>query len=354
MISVMRCGARILAMSLATLGGVCTLASPALAQERDAAAAQALFDQAVELTKQSKYDEACPKFQESNRLDPSIGALFQIANCHEQKGRVASAWALFLDVASQSRARAQLEREQVARERASKLEPRLPRLLVTVPEGSKTAGLEIRRNGILVGSAQWGTPMPVDPGEVELSISAPGKATLRQTVRLDESKTFSYSVPALAEAEAPAPVAAAKQPSPAPLRAEPAAAPARQTSSSATTSSARPWAIGLGAVGVVGLGLSATFAILAKNQYDDSKAECDRDDVNACSPHGIELRNSALTRGNVATVSFIAGGAALAGAGLVWLLSGSSTSKQSGAAAHFRAAPVWTPGSAALFVQGAY
>jgi hypothetical protein len=327
----------------------------AFAQDHDPAASQALFDQAVELTRQNKFDEACPKFQESNRLDPSIGAQFQLANCQELRGRIASAWVMFLDVATQSRARQQMERETVARERAAKLEPRLPRLLITVPEGSKISGLEIRRNGILVGSAQWGTPMPVDPGDVELSISAPGKQTLRQTVRLEESKTFSYSVPTLADGEdtppaAPAPVAAPLAPA---VATPPQPKPAPADAPRPTVTNNRGWIIGLGAVGVVGLGVSATFAVLAKNKWADSKGDCDLDDVNNCGANGIQMRNDARTRGDIATVSFVVGGAALAGAGVVWLLSGSSPA-QHASASRWRAAPVFTPGSAALFVQGDY
>lgn len=146
--------------------------SVAGAQEGDPAAAQALFNQAKELMRQGKSAEACPKLQESNRIDPGIGTQFHLADCYEKVGRVASAWAQFLGVASQARAAGHTEREKAAQRRAEKLEPRLPRLTVAVAEASKVAGLEIRRNGALVGAAQWGTPVPVDPGEIELTASA--------------------------------------------------------------------------------------------------------------------------------------------------------------------------------------
>jgi hypothetical protein len=326
----------------------------ALAQERDVAAAQAMFDQARELAQQGKYAEACPKFQESNRLDPGIGTQFHLADCYEHSGRLASAWALFVDVAAQARVSGQLDREKVLLERAQQLQPRLPKLQVNVPEGSKTAGLEIRRNGILVGSAQWGTPMPIDPGDVELSIAAPGKQTLRQTIHLEESKILSYSVPALVDAapSTPPPTTPAAEPSAAGRHAPPAAPqPVTETS---TVNGNRPWIIGLGVVGVVGLGVGTTFALLAKSKFEDSKKECDNDDVNLCSSRGVQLRNSALTRGNVATVGFAAGAGALIGAGIAWL-AGSNVSTQSArSAVRWTTAPVVGPTSAALFLQGDY
>ena len=83
---------------------VALFAAPLHAQQRDPAAAQALFDEATKLTKQGRYPEACEKLAESNRLDPGIGTQFHLADCYEQSGRFASAWAGFLDVASQARA----------------------------------------------------------------------------------------------------------------------------------------------------------------------------------------------------------------------------------------------------------
>jgi serine/threonine-protein kinase len=337
----------------------------ALAQERDPAAAQALFDQARELTSQGRYAEACPKLQESNRLDPGIGTQFHLADCYEQSGRVASAWAAFLDVASQARASGQLDREKAATKRADKLQPRLPRLLVNVPDASKAPGIEIRRNGVSVGVAQWGTPLPVDPGEVELTTTAPGKKPLHQSLRLEEGRTASYVVPPLEAAEAgPAPVTtvdgappgAGEQPAvttrPGASSATPAApaGPERRVAAS----SSRPWILSLAGLGVVGVGVGTAFGLMAKSKYDDSKAECEPDDLNTCSAAGVGLRNDARTRGNVATVSFIVGGAALAGAGIVWLASGRGSETHAGARRGLRAAPALGPRSAALLVQGSF
>lgn len=330
------------------------LAAPAHAQERDPAAAQALFDQARQLSQQGRFAEACPKFQESNRLDPAAGTQFNLADCYDRAGRTASAWAAFLEAASQMRAVGQRDREKAAQQRAEQLEPRLPRLIVLVPDENQLPGLEVRRNGVSVGTAQWGTPVPVDPGEIELEASAPGKLTAKQALRLEEGKTVTYNVPALAVDPSVA-VAATSQakpepePEPEPAKPEPAQAKPADKGSNA------PWIITLGAAGIIGLGVGTTFAILADQQYDDSLQDCDIDDPNMCGVDGYNQRNDARTKGTVATVGFVAGGALLATAAIVWIASGSSKSKQA-SAQHPRvsAAPVLGPGHAGLAMQGSF
>jgi hypothetical protein len=69
---------------------VCLLTS-GLARADDAAStvAQALFDEARQLTAAGRYVEACPKFAESQRIDPSMGTRFYLADCLEHIGKLA-------------------------------------------------------------------------------------------------------------------------------------------------------------------------------------------------------------------------------------------------------------------------
>jgi len=293
----------------AALLAVSMVAVPARAEERDPAAAQALFDQGVDLVSAGKFAEACPKLAESQRLDPGIGTQFHLANCYEQVGRVASAWALFLEVASVARASNQSDRENVASARARKLESRLPRLTLSIAESRRLPGLEIRRDDSEVGSAQWGTPMPIDPGSHEISVSAPGRRTASHTVTLREAEKQTFEVPELEVA----PV-------------EPAAAPAAPVEPETERAGSRPtaWILGLGGLGLVGVGVGTAFGLMARSDNADSKQHCRVDDPNLCQPEGVALRESAIKNGNISTVAFAVGGAALVGAGVLWLVTGSS------------------------------
>ena len=53
-------------------------ASPA-----DRAAAQALFEQGRDLMARDRAEEACPRFEESQRLDSGLGTQFHLATCYE-------------------------------------------------------------------------------------------------------------------------------------------------------------------------------------------------------------------------------------------------------------------------------
>ncbi|HTV22330.1 MAG TPA: PEGA domain-containing protein [Polyangiaceae bacterium] len=191
-------------VSLLAMAALCSGATRAVAQS-DSAAARALFAEGRSLMDDERYAEACPKFEESLRLDHGMGTQFNLAHCWEKLGRTASAWALFLDVAAAAKAGNQQQREAAARERAKALEPRLTRLRIDMPNAPSEAKVE--RDGQDVGKAAWGMAVPVDPGSHVVRVSAPGKAPWSDQIEVPAtSRTFSVTVPTLTDAAAPAPV----------------------------------------------------------------------------------------------------------------------------------------------------
>ena len=73
--------------------------TPARAQDaRDPAAAEALFREGRTAAQKKDFTTACAKFRESNRLDPAVGTVFNIADCEERLGRLATSWTLFQEV----------------------------------------------------------------------------------------------------------------------------------------------------------------------------------------------------------------------------------------------------------------
>src|SRR5262245_41606279 len=103
-------------------------ASTAAAQ--DSVAAEALFQQAREAMKASDWAGACAKFTESQRLGPAVGTLLNLAYCSEKLGRVATAWQHYRQALDQLPPGD--ERIGPARDRIEALQPRLPRIVLTL------------------------------------------------------------------------------------------------------------------------------------------------------------------------------------------------------------------------------
>src|SRR6266508_1678355 len=151
----------------------------------DRALAQSLFDQALHLRTAGKTPEACPNFAESYRLDPAGGTLLNLAVCHETEGKTATAWSEFKDAKSLARRDGRKDREKLANDHIQSLESKLSRITISVPPSTSDAqGLEVKLQGASIGKAAWGTSMPVDPGPLEVSASAPGKKPWSTRVNL--------------------------------------------------------------------------------------------------------------------------------------------------------------------------
>jgi len=297
------------------LGFALGVGTPAVARADDTAAAQALFDQGKALMAEKKFAEACPKLEESQRLDPGMGTLFQLAVCYEGIGKTASAWAKFKDVAAQARAAGQPDRAGHAEQRAAALEPRLVRLVIEVPETSRVSGLKVRRADTEVGQAVWGAPVPVDPGELRISASAPGHAEWSTVLRISDSDPVTrVSVPRLEskpEASTPAPA-----PRPAlPPAAEPRRTPPREAR---TGSGPLPWtALG---VGVAGLLVGAVGGFVALDQKSSLESSCPG---GKCPPEAHDDHATYNRWRTVSTVGFVVGAVGV-GTGVVLLLTSSS------------------------------
>src|SRR5262245_28993804 len=78
-------------------------AAPASAQPAGAQA-EALFRQGRELLAAGKVAEACTAFEESQKVDPAVTTLLNLASCREMNSQLATAWGLFIEAERQTRA----------------------------------------------------------------------------------------------------------------------------------------------------------------------------------------------------------------------------------------------------------
>lgn len=326
---------------LAGIGAVLALAlTPAhasAATAADSAAAQALFEQAKRLLKEGKAAEACPKLEESQRLDPGSGTLINLARCYEQTDRLASAWNKYLEAAAAAAASGNAQREKEARARATALRPTLSELVIDVSADAKAvSGLEITRDGERVGPAQWNVPIPADAGEHRVGASAPGREPWQGVVVVKgPGGTFTATVPALAPTAGATPVMTNAPPPPAPVD---AAEPAHSRGGLGTQ---RTIALVAGGVGVVGVVVGSIFGLKSKSDHDEAEKYCDGS--RCTDPRGVTAGNAAHSAGNVSTVAMIIGGVGLAAGVTLWLTAPK---------AQVNAALQVTPGS--LHLQGSF
>jgi hypothetical protein len=288
----------------ATLTGLLglLLAAPARADAlHDKAAAEALFREGLRLMQAGQLDAACPKLAESERLDPAAGTLLNLAGCYERVGQLASAWVSFDEAIRASQARGRADWESLARRKAADLEPRIPRVRITLPPDPPPRGMAIDRDGSAVQSAEIGTPVPVDPGMHTVTVNAPGRVPWHESFEALDGKTVDVAVPVLALA---ATVASGEGP---PTEID-RPSPARPVDRGRI-----PRTVGYSMVAFGGASLIFGGVAVAVALHD--KAGCTPYPDCASTPGGARANDAAHSWATVATVSFIAG-ASLAAIGL--------------------------------------
>jgi hypothetical protein len=290
---------------------------PARAQSpQNLQVAQALYDQATQEMAAKSYATACPKLEEAVRLVPEgVGGKLTLAECYEAQGKLASAWAAYeLAEAAASRAR-QLDRQKLAHERGEALRPRVAMLTIAVAEPARSVpGLSIKRDGVSVGPAQWGVPLPADRGKHLIVASVGDGRTWERTIEITtDGARETVGIGELPGAPAPpsGPVvgpAAGPLVGPAAGSAPPPVAPPEAPSSARRTAG-----IVVASAGGVGLAVGLALGAVALTRKGQSNADGHCDAQNHCDPTGTDLRLSSLKAGNWSTALFVGGAAVLAG-----------------------------------------
>jgi hypothetical protein len=255
------------AIAIAFVFTFVTWSSPALAQSKGAQA-EVLFRQGRKLMTAGKLAEACTAFDESQKLEPAVTTLLNLAACREKVGELATAWGQFLDAARQTRSASDTATQQlhdVATARARKLEPRVSKLTINVPQRSQIDGLEITRGTERINAGLWNRALPIDGGTYTITARAPGTNQWSTEVTVAaERDTKTVEIPDLRnlprDLEKPTLSSHVDDD-----RSDHAPAPSRAPSKTV------PLAIGVGALALLGGGLG--FELWAESNYDAAKAE---------------------------------------------------------------------------------
>jgi hypothetical protein len=291
---------------------------PAGASAQDSKArAEALFQDGKALMAKGDYAQACPKLARSQQLDPAVGTLLNLALCYEHANKSASAWASYKQAAAAAHNAGQTDREKFAREHAQVLEPKLGSINVKVD--SAVLGIEVRMDGAVVDSAEWGIALPVDAGSHRIEARAAQRKPWSTTLDARDGVKSDVVVPAL-EPEDREPVFKPK-PDPNPLI-KPGPSPLPPPASEPTPKKG-PWlTLGIGtiAVGAIGIGIGSIFGVMALDTKSTLDIMCGslHDSCPSSQKSAIDDLN---TRATISTIGFVAGGALMAVGGTMLVVS---------------------------------
>jgi hypothetical protein len=294
----MRCPVRpVIFVGLLVLGH----AAPARAQ---GSAAEALFEEGRKALAAGELDTACARFRASDQIDPAPGTKANLAECEEQRGKVATAWEL--NRTALSKLPEGDARVAILKQRIAKLEARLSKMVLNLAAGAPK-DTTVRDGETALGAGTFGVALPLDPGVHHLSVSAPGHAAKTVDVTLAEGATETVEVePGPPETR---PVEKAAAVTPPPPRPQPSAA-----------ASPGPWIVG--GVGLAALVVGGVSGIVVLLEHGATPASCNVTTRTCGSPADASAGNTASNIGSavapLTTVGLVLGAAGLA-AGGIWL-----------------------------------
>lgn len=269
------------------------------------AEAMALFEQGLADMEAGKTDLACRELAASLAKYEDSGTQGALAVCYTQLGRITSAWRLWKELADTAPT-ADLKAD--AATQASTLQPRLPRFKVTLV-GPSIPGLTVTVDGS-AADPSLEVELPVDPGPIAASASAPGYESWSSTFTAFEGKVTAIEIPALR------PLPEEVKPPP-PELIEPEA-PARDFAGARRKH--RRIGATLGIAGSVSVGVGAILGLWARASWSKATAAC-MEMLDPCQGDVVVAQgyaDDALLAARFSTGLFIAGAAAIVTGAYFW------------------------------------
>ena len=293
----------------------CCWSRPALADETTHDKAVAAFQEGRRYIEGGNCDAAVTKLRESLSYEPSVGARMSLAECYEKNDPLA-AWRMLKDAANLAYLNHD-DRLTIAEQKAAALEKRLPMIRVAIPASSlELAGFELRIDGELVDKFHYRSGLvAVKPGKHVVEANAPLRHWSEQISATDGGTT---SVNVKLERET---FGTTTSP------AAPVAATTLPRSQEAPGSGRRTLGLALGGVGLAGLASGVAFGIITLSKKSTIEELCGGN-TGSCraAPGSVDPeRESASTTAAISTVSFIVGGLALVGGGILYFSAPSAT-----------------------------
>lgn len=304
--------------------------------DRDADA-ERLFKEGQKLMEERRFAEACPKLEQAYKKDHQLGTLLNLAYCHKEQGSVWIAWVEFREAESKAVELKRTDRRDFAREKMRELERNLARVVVDPKPGVDLVQVDVEDRRVY--EAEKGVPFAVEPdGKRKFVFHARGKkpaVLLVSAGSARDPKVQHVTIPELVNDDIGAGPRVDTQPfleeGSAP---RPAAPTAEKTSS---WSGQKTLAVVAGVLGLGGVAVGSVFGMRTLGgRCNDGPppAGSDPTDPRFCAASDLDVaKKEAL----FSTIGFVAGGALLAGAVVLWITAPSPTGKS----ARATVGPTW-------------
>lgn len=286
---------RIARSSLAVVAALSLAAAGAHADRADQ-----LFRKGKKLLAENKYPEACTAFEQSDKLDPAVGAKLNVALCYQEWGKLATAWRWYRE-AEQMAIQAGDDRARRIHALIAELDQKVPRLKLRLPPDAVLDRVVIRLDGVELPAAELGGDRRVDPGPHRIETIVDGASRAR-TVAVDRGGSEVVLDVPVRSLSPRAPAGATPGAPPPPV--EVASDPARTR---------RLLGLGATGAGVVAIGIAGIVTLRAKSDYEHAIDGYCAGVIDMCDDTGVRRTHSARRRANIATVVTLGGLAAVGG-----------------------------------------
>jgi hypothetical protein len=310
----------------------------ALADGTDPEAAAELFRQGRAALLEKQYDVACPRLADSQRLDPKVGTLINLARCEEAIDRRASAMRHWDDAVKLAHATGDARESWVTQQRDA-LAPSVPRLSIHLAAGAPP-DTRITLDGVALAQADMDAMMPVDAG-THVVVVGTSAAERRLELSVADEDVRAVTV----DPRAPEPLVSQQSPKTAAQEARPPAqAPVVVEAPLSTGSTQRTIAYAAGGAAILAVGLGTAWGLQAIGARNDPRCT-----NGLCDPAGAEAQREGVDAGNRATAAFVVGGVLAATGVIIWL-----TAPRPAAATSAWVGPTAQPGGGGVRVGGTW
>lgn len=288
------------------IAAVSVVALSATADADNRKKAESLFRQGKKLMADKRYADACEAFEKSQKLDPAIGTLLNVARCYEEWGKIGRAY-LAYQAAEKMAKDANDDRAPKIREHVERVEPDVPRLTIIVPSDAPP-DLEVTLDSRKVDTLNQ--PFVVDPGPHTIEWRLPGGEKRAKIVPIDRGgdSEITLTMPVPGGPDDPGAVTGV----------EPVRKPEEPTERSGQAQ--RVLGIAVAGAGALAMGMSSYLTLTARSDYNRALDKYCGGMKNNCDMTGLEITHNARSTANTATIVFVAGAALVAGGAVVYFL----------------------------------